>query len=70
MKPNYFNSEGSLNSHVRNYPLECFHIEQLPRKCTCGKIRVSYEVIDKQDNDIIEVIVLCPRCAQLTKNKQ
>ena len=56
-----------MSSHVGNYPVECFHIEQLSRKCTCGKTRESYEVIDRQDNDILEILILCPHCAQLTK---
>ena len=64
MKVNYFTSAGLLNSHVRNYPSDCFHIEQQSHQCTCGKIRDSYEVIDRQDNDILERLVLCPRCAQ------
>ena len=70
MKPKYFNSLGALNNYADNFPANSFTFEHNPRKCRCDSMRCSYEVTDKQDSDIIEILVICPLCANLPKNRQ
>lgn len=70
MKPMYFNSVGSMSNHAQNYPVDSFTIQSQPRQCGCGQIRIGYEVTDKQDNDIMDILILCPLCANQPKNKQ
>lgn len=70
MKPNYFNSVGSLESHAQNFPCNSFAINPQPRTCGCGTVRIAYEITDKEDNDILEILVVCPHCTNQTKNNQ
>lgn len=70
MKPKYFNSLGALSSYADTYPASSFTYEHNPRKCECDSVRCAYEVTDKQDRDIIEILVLCPLCAGKPKNNQ
>jgi len=68
MKAKYFNSAGSIESHVQEFPHHVFTIVPQPRACGCGTVRIAYEVTDRQDNDIIEILVVCPVCANNPKN--
>lgn len=70
MKPKYFNSIGALNNYADSFPTSSFTFEPNPRKCGCNSVRVSYEVTDKQDNDILAILILCPACANNPKNCQ
>ena len=68
MKEKYFNSVGSIESHVQIFPHHTFIIIPQPRACECGTVRIAYEVTDRQDNDIIEILVVCPLCVNNPKN--
>lgn len=68
MKPKYFNSLGSLNEYANNYPRNSFTVEHNPRKCGCDSVRCSFDIADKEDNDILEILVICPICANNPKN--
>ena len=70
MKAKYFNSVGSIESHVQIFPHHTFIILPQPRACECGTVRIAYEVTDRQDNDILEILVVCPHCANNPKKLQ
>ena len=70
MKPKYFNSLGSLNEYANNYPSNSFSFEYNSRRCECDSVRCSFDVTDKEDNDILEILVICPLCANNPKNRQ
>ncbi|MDR1582257.1 MAG: hypothetical protein LBS55_03200 [Prevotellaceae bacterium] len=70
MKANYFSSVDALSNHVQNIPADCFAIQPQPRACGCGTVRIAYEVTDRQDNDIMEILVVCPLCAKKSVNNQ
>lgn len=70
MKAKYFNSLGTLSDYAHTYPASSFKFEPNPCKCACNGVRVAYEITDKQDNDIIEILVICPACANNPKNRQ
>lgn len=70
MKAKYFNSVGSIESHVQNFSHSAFTIVPQPRACECGTVRIAYEVTDRQDNDILEILVVCPHCANNPQNCQ
>lgn len=64
MKPKYFNSLDSLNEYTNNYPNNSFHLSP-PRKCEYNSVRCSFDVTDKEDNDILKILVICPICANM-----
>lgn len=68
MKPKYFHSLGSLNEYANGYPSHSFTVEHNPRKCGCDSIRCSFDIADREDNDILEILVICPICANNPKN--
>lgn len=70
MTPKYFNSIDTLSTYAGNYPANSFKCEPIPQKCACNGVRVAFEVTDRQDNDIIEILILCPACADKPKNRQ
>lgn len=70
MRAKYFNSVGSLESHAQNFPYSSFAINTQPRACGCGTIRIAYEVTDREDNDILDILVVCPICANKSNDNQ
>jgi hypothetical protein len=70
MNPKYFNSLGSLNEYANNYPNNSFSFEHNPRKWGCDSVRCSFDIADKEDNDILEILVICPICANNPKKQQ
>jgi len=70
MKPMYFNSVGTLENHAQNFPYNSFAINPQPRACKCGTVRIAYEVTDREDNDILEILVVCPICASNSSNNK
>ena len=66
----YFDDIQALSLYARNYPANCFYFQAEESICRCGKKKESYEVIDRQDSEIIETLVLCPRCAIKPQNNQ
>ena len=64
MKPKYFNSLGSLNNYADNFSINSFSFEHNPRKCQCDSVRCGFEVTDREDNEILEILVICPICAK------
>ncbi|MGC3978440.1 MAG: hypothetical protein QM751_09575 [Paludibacteraceae bacterium] len=72
MKPKYFNSLGSLNEYANSFPNSSFSFVHNPRKCDCesNSVRCSFDVTDKEDNDILEILVICPICANNLQKQQ
>lgn len=70
MTKRYFNSVSAVSNYASNFPADSFTIEPTPAVCECKGFRCAFEITDKQDNDILEILVICPVCANLPKNKQ
>lgn len=70
MTSKYFNSLGALSDYANTFPASSFSFEPTPAVCECKSIRCAFEVAAREDNDIIETLVICPVCANLPKNRQ
>lgn len=70
MTQTYFSTMDTLRLHAENYLAECFRFQNEHFVCECSIIRECYEVTDRQDGEIIETLIICPRCAGKPKNNQ
>lgn len=70
MTTKYFNSVDAVRNYAECYPASNFRVEHNPQTCGCNGIRCGYEVSDRQDSEVIEVLVVCPICANHPKNRQ
>jgi hypothetical protein len=70
MTAKYFNSVGAVSDYAEIYPANNFNVVHNPQTCQCNGVRCSFDVTDKEDNDILEILVICPLCANNPKNRQ
>lgn len=70
MTKRYFNSVDAVSVYASNFPANSFRIEPTPAICECKGFRCAFEIADRQDNDIIETLVICPVCANSHKTRQ
>lgn len=70
MTAKYFNLVDAVSDYAVIYPANNFSIVYNPKTCGCNGVRCGYEVSDRQDSEVIEVLVVCPICANLPKNRQ
>lgn len=65
METKYFNSVDAVRDYAQQmYPENYFRVEYVPKKCRCNGVRCGYEVSDRQDREILEILVVCPVCAK------